>query len=664
MVKEKTIWITESDKGGLICIFDHSFIANYGQRMLSDSTIYQRVPQQCGEMATKAITNLINRHPNVCTKKEKEYLVKYETKDANLYFLPKPLKNKTVIEAKNKSKGAVLTMPPPDDLDFRGIIGGPTSATSHLSHLIDLILQPTLPHIPGNLKDSFDVIRHIDNSWRPMVENGGSFSLYTWDIKSFYPSISFDLLRESLAFWLSELSAYINPRFTHQFLIEAVEIIASFNHCVFDDQYFKFVKGLATGTNAAVCLAVMVRGFLLHKICRRLEEEGHQQIANYTQENLKAFIDDNVCLWNNDLGSIDIINQQFQRVKNEYGVEFIMVESEENRLPNGAIATTQYFLDLTIHLTPTTIIVDQFDKSCHNFVPWNSCHPHNTKKNIPYALALRIRTLCDDERDQKRRMESLTGHLRGLNYPDSIVNDAVEKAMARNQTELRQEKPDELKNDVLPFVHTFNPRHRPIFPRILKALDILNESPRMKKIMDNVTVVPSKRQPPNLKSLLTKSNFSQTEKKGEIKKCGKDCATCPFMIEGELLQMENGEIFHIRDSLTCQTKNVIYVMFCNGCDATYIGETGQHFNKRLSSHRTGINRSEHRKLQVSDHIYRCPGTQNLTIKFKAAPFFKMPLNCSRIEREFKEAFFQKKIFPSLHPGPISNASDNDSDEEE
>ena len=112
----------------------------------------------------------------------------------------------------------------------------------------------------------------------------------------------------------------------------------------------------------------------------------------------------------------------------------------------------------------------------------------------------------------------------------------------------------------------------------------MNESPRMKKIMDNVTVVPSKRQPPNLKSLLTKSNFSQTEKKGEIKKCGKDCATCPFMIEGELLQMENGEIFHIRDSLTCQTKNVIYVMFCNGCDATYIGETGQPFNKQMDSY--------------------------------------------------------------------------------
>ena len=168
-----------------------------------------------------------------------------------------------------------------------------------------------------------------------------------------------------------------------------------------------------------------------------------------------------------------------------------MVDSEENRLPNGETAATQYFLDLTIHLTPSTIIVDQYDKSCHNFVPWNSSHPHNTKKNIPYALALRIRTLCDQEVDQRRRMELLTGHLRRLGYPEAIINDAITKAMARNQTELRQEKTnDSSSNDVLAFVHSFNPRHPQIFPRIVKALDILNESSRMKRVMDSCSLVP------------------------------------------------------------------------------------------------------------------------------------------------------------------------------
>ena len=405
------------------------------------------------------------------------------------------------------------------------------------------------------------------------------------------------------------------------------------------------MKGLATGTNAAVCLAVMVRGYLLHKLCSRLAAEGRQDVADYTKEHLKAFIDDNACLWDNNLGSIEIINQQFERIKNEDGVHFIMVNPEENILTSGQTAATQYFLDLTIHLTSATIIVDQYDKSCHNFVPWSSCHPHNTKKNIPYALALRTRTLCDMEADQKQRMEATAGYLQNLGYPDALIKDAIDKAKARDQKELRQEKDDTgAAKDVLAFVHTFNPKHPQIFPRILKALDILNESPRMKRVMDNITVVPSKRQPPNLKALLTKSNFSTEDSKGGVKKCGKNCANCPYMIEGDFIQMENREIFHIKENLSCRSQNVIYVMFCAGCDAMYIGETGQPFNKRMDSHRVHINRQEYRKLAVSNHIFNCPGTQNLTVKFRTCPFFKMPLNCSKIEREAKEAFFQQKNF--------------------
>ena len=210
----------------------------------------------------------------------------------------------------------------------------------------------------------------------------------------------------------------IDSQFTKSFIIDAVEIISSYNHCVFDNNHFKFVKGLATGTNASVCLAVMVRAYIMHKLCCRLEDENQHAISTYAKEYLKAFIDDNACLWDNSLGPIDVINQQFERIKNEDGIQFIMVESEENRLPNGQTAKTQYFLDLTIHLTPASIIVDQYDKSCHNFVPWSSCHPHNTKKNIPYALALRTRTLCDSDADQNRRMEATAGHLRHHGYPD------------------------------------------------------------------------------------------------------------------------------------------------------------------------------------------------------------------------------------------------------
>ena len=208
----------------------------------------------------------------------------------------------------------------------------------------------------------------------------------------------------------------------------------------------------------------MVRGYLLHKLCDRLESEGQQVISAYAKEHLKAFIDDNACLWDNSLGSIDVMNHQFDRIKNEDGIQFIMVRSEQTLLPNGQTAQSQCFLDLKIHVTSTSIVIDQYDKSCHNFVPWSSCHPHNTKKNIPYALALRTRTLCDSIADENRQMEATAGHLLSLGYPIAIINDAMAKAKSRNKTELRREKTPESNNDVLAFVHTFNPKNPQIFP--------------------------------------------------------------------------------------------------------------------------------------------------------------------------------------------------------
>ena len=108
----------------------------------------------------------LNRsHPSVLTKKEKEYVEDFEYKVANLYFLPKVLKCREIKEAKERKEGPILTLSPPNDLKFRHIIGGPMSVTSHLSQLLDLVLQPLLRHIPGYLKDSFDVIRLIDQRW-------------------------------------------------------------------------------------------------------------------------------------------------------------------------------------------------------------------------------------------------------------------------------------------------------------------------------------------------------------------------------------------------------------------------------------------------------------------------------------------------------------------
>ena len=83
----------------------------------------------------------------------------------------------------------------------------------------------------------------------------------------------------------------------------------------------------------------------------------------------------------------------------------------------------------------------------------------NTKKNIPYSLALRVKKICDRQTDQERRFRLLAKHLAGLGYPAAIMMDAIHRAQERNQSELRLENQvdsTETKT-ILPFVHTFNP---------------------------------------------------------------------------------------------------------------------------------------------------------------------------------------------------------------
>ena len=70
---------------------------------------------------------------------------------------------------------------------------------------------------------------------------------------------------------------------------------------------------------------------------------------------------------------------------------------------------------------------------------------------------------------------------------------------------------------------------------------------------------------------------------------------------------------------------------------------------RTAEHRCHIRNEAHRKLEVSHHVFECAG--HLPVPFRIMPLYKMPLNCTRIERESKELFFQKKFCPSLHPGP-------------
>ncbi|CAB4063506.1 unnamed protein product [Lepeophtheirus salmonis] len=72
---------------------------------------------------------------------------------------------------------------------------------------------------------------------------------------------------------------------------------------------------------------------------------------------------------------------------------------------------------------------------------------------------------------------------------------------------------------------------------------------------------------------------------------GKDreCVTCELMIVGSSFRSSmTGREYKFMNSVSCTTKNVIYLVTCNKCRKQYVGKTEQQFKQRHYGHRREI----------------------------------------------------------------------------
>ena len=92
----------------------------------------------------------------------------------------------------------------------------------------------------------------------------------------------------------------------------------------------------------------------------------------------------------------------------------------------------------------------------------------------------------------------------------------------------------------------------------------------------------------------------------------------------------------VKTSMSCDAKNLIYLIQCSGCQEEYIGETGDTLHHRLTVHRQQIRDARLRMLFVSGHIE--DWARNQLVKFRILPLYKMQTD-SASARKQKENHF-------------------------
>ena len=118
-------------------------------------------------------------------------------------------------------------------------------------------------------------------------------------------------------------------------------------------------------------------------------------------------------------------------------------------------------------------------------------------------------------------------------------------------------------NNNLTFISTFNPNNLKIFDLVKSGLNMLVEN--NVNGFKNIRLIHAKRQPPNLKGILT--NFLFTNKTAGVFKCSDSrCSCCQQLLLGISYTFKNvGKQFFLKKKMTCGSRNLIYVVICQTC---------------------------------------------------------------------------------------------------
>jgi len=625
------IVIKEADKGSSVVIMDSDYYAEKMTNMLSDQDTYEELKQDTSKHILSKIKSLVNQAD--IPKDTCEFLTRFELKCANLYGLPKIHKSKCIMKAIEEQQSSYIETLRPCDLKFRPIVAGPCNATHRLSKLIDFILKPFTRFIPSYIRDDIDFLNKLPRK----VGEIGDGILSTFDVVSLYTNIDHELGIEAIRYWIDKYPTSLPEEYSSDFVIQAVKLILENNIFMFNDKYYGQVSGTAMGTQMAPTYATLTMGYLEVKLYQSLEDTKGIQYAVYVQNSWKRYLDDCFIYWPHCLGNIKDFHAILDNLHPK--INFTLEYSDE-RIP---------FLDILLIKTKDIIESDLYYKTTdsHNYVPFQSCHPHHTKTNIPYTLSRRICTIVDDPTKIEHRLQEMKTFLINKGYPVQIINDAITRAKDKTQSDLRNptlHAKNKSEQSTLAFVTTHNPNNQNVDKCVKNALVLLSSSERMNSIMADTRIIKSKRQPPNLKRMLTSAKFSSNVT-CSIKKCGdKRCKCCDHLIEGDSIVLENGKRFQVKTSMDCNSTNLLYILQCCGCKKQYIGETGDILRNRIRVHRQHVRNESVRMLQVSAHFDKCAKCEPY---FRVFPFYKLQ-NDSVFFRREKEKYFIDSLKPSLN----------------
>ncbi|XP_054272548.1 uncharacterized protein LOC128992830 [Macrosteles quadrilineatus] len=585
------IMILPADKGSTTVIMNKSDYVSEIQRQLSDSSTYLLLKEDPTIKYTAELKEIIYKHSksNNISPETTNLLIPEEPICPKIYILPKIHKGIT---------------PPPG----RPIVSGCGSLTERISSYVDAYLQPLVQNLASYIKDSNDFLQKLNNVRQPLPANT---LMATIDVTSLYTNIPHVHGLTATENYLQNRPKGSLP--TTSFITQLIKFILEKNYFQFQDKHFLQIKGTAMGTRMAPSYANLYMGNYEEKF---LSSREHLPICWF------RYIDDIFIIWTHGEESL----RKFLEDLNSFGpLNFTWDFSE----------TSINFLDLTIHLRNNSLTTSIHIKPTNHqqYLHFSSCHPNNTKRSLPYSLALRGNRLISEPKDRTQYQTQLQKAFENRGYPSTLVKSQIQAA--QNPRPTTKKNTNHLQVNL---ITTYHPGLQQLNNLLKTGFKILESSSQTKNLLSRAPSI-IYRQPPNLRNMLVHPKLPNPSKIPSEKPrpgsypCNENrCKSCQIHHPTETFTSTyHNKNYRIQGHHTCSSENLIYQLQCSHCPAQYIGLTTETLRKRMNGHRHDVKTSKEKPVAQHALSHQLLFDECFTIKaLKSLP--KNQCNSSMLRR--------------------------------
>ena len=560
LANNQDIVIKPADKGSRIVIMDRQQYVFEGLRQLNnpnhyvelDAPIFKQTAIETGRIITKL------REKKYIDQKQERYLRgENSPRTRILYLLPKIHKHPSTWTVPYEIPSA------------RPIVSDCNSETYATAEFIEYYLNPLSIKHPSYIKDTYDFIEKIRNITIPQ----GAF-LFSIDIDSLYTNIN---TAAGLKAIRDILKKYPDRQRPDAELLELLEINLTKNDFTFDGRTFLQISGTAMGKKFAPSYA---------NIYMALWEETALQKCRLKPTHYFRFLDD---IW----GTWEHSTEEFE--------EFIQVLNTHHASITVKYVTNKEqidFLDVTVFKGKdfnTTGKLDQKvffkETDTHALLHKTSFHPAHCFTGIVKSQLLRFKRICTQTSDFENACKILFTALRKRGYTRTFLRKSYN---TYQEIKVRNNKP------TIAMITTYSSQST-LANRSIKR----NFENRGADLLQNFNVISAYRKNKNLKDYVVHSELKPWNQRSRAK-------PNYFSPKHIVKNRANKNIFNIRQTITHNTKNCVYLISCQVCGLQYVGETGNSIAHRLSQHKYTISNEKNTHLLIVQH-FMTHGTEALRV---------------------------------------------------